>query len=102
MKKSAAWVFLAGLILVAPCSWATEEKEAREEKVPLDIFETENAYVFESDLNHGSVGIKQDEAQNDFSYAHRFLINGNWYARGGVAYDRFDFGRTAAPIPLQL
>ena len=72
------------------------------EKVPLDIFETENAYIFESDLNHGGSFGQQDELQNDFYYAHRFHITGNWYARAGVAYDRFDFGRTDAPVPLHL
>lgn len=100
MKRSAAW-FLA-FALVARSLWATEENEASLEKVPLDIFEMENAYIFESDLNHGGVSIKQDSLQNDFYYAHRFLLKENWYIRGGVAYDRFDFGETAAPIPTQL
>jgi hypothetical protein len=71
-------------------------------KVPLDVFDTENTYVFGSDLNHGGSFGKQDEVQNHFYYAHRFGITGNWYARTGVAYDRFDFGNTSAPVPVHL
>ncbi len=73
-----------------------------EEKVPIDIFQTENAYVFESDLNHGGSFGSQYEAQNDFYYAHHFFLSGNWYARAGVAYNRFDFGNTRAPVPVHL
>jgi hypothetical protein len=75
---------------------------AVQEKVPLDIFKTENAYVFESDLTHGGSFGKQYEAQNDFYYAHRWAMSGNLYARAGLAYDRFDFGNTSAPVPVHL
>jgi hypothetical protein len=102
MNKSVGGLFLIALFSMAPCTRATQESEAGKEKVPLDVVETETAYVFESDLNHGGVGIKQDELQNDFSYAHRFFITGNFYARAGVSYNRFDFGRTAPPVPLHL
>jgi hypothetical protein len=79
-----------------------EQCDKDTDKVPLDIFETENSYVLESDLNHGGSFGKQDEVQNHFYYAHRFEITGNWYARAGVAYDRFDFGNTDAPVPVHL
>lgn len=72
------------------------------EKVPLDIFDLETSYVLESDLNHGGSFGKQDVLGNQMEYGHRFLINGNLYARAGLSYDRFDFGRTSAPVPLHL
>jgi hypothetical protein len=79
-----------------------QQSDKNIEKVPIDIFDTENAYVFQSDLNHGGSFGKQDEVQNHFYYAHRFPITGNWYARGGLAYDRYDFSNTAAPVPVHL
>ena len=72
------------------------------EKVPLDLFEAESTYVFESDLNHGGSFGKQDEVQNRFEYSHRFLLTGQWYLRLGLAYNRFDFGNTTAPVPVHL
>ncbi len=73
------------------------------EFVPIDVVETESTYVFESDLNHGGSFGKQDALQNSIEYGHRFLLTGNWYARAGLAYSRFDFGHTAAlPIPDHL
>lgn len=72
------------------------------EKVPIDIFETENGFVFQSDLNHGGSFGKQYEAQTELEYAHRFLLSGNWYLRTGLLYDRFDFGKTDAPVPVHL
>src|SRR2546423_10293617 len=72
------------------------------ETVPIDIFETQSSYVFESDLNHGGSFGKQFEAENDFEYGHRFQISGNLYVHAGVAYDRFDFGNTSAPVPVHL
>jgi hypothetical protein len=70
--------------------------------VPLDIFRFENGYVFQSDLNHGGSFGKQDEIQNEFEYAHRFELSGNYYLHLGVAYDRYDFGSTNAPVPDHL
>ena len=106
MKQTCIAVFLL-LLGLTPLARAAGElqvlsPETTQEKVPIDLFETENTYVFESDLNHGGSFGKQDEVQNDIYYAHRFLISGNWYARAGVAYDRFDFGSTSAPVPLHL
>ncbi len=71
-------------------------------QVPIDIFESETAYVFESDLNHGGSFGKQYELQNSIAYAHRFLIDGHWYFHAGVSYNRFDFGNTRAPVPVHL
>ncbi len=71
-------------------------------EVPLDIFKLEHGYVFESDLNHGGSFGKQDAIQNEFEYGHRIQLRGNFYAHVGLAYDRFDFGSTSAPVPNHL
>lgn len=80
----------------------TAEARGADERVPIDIVETKTGYVFESDLNHGGSFGKQDELQTEFEYGHRFLVNGNWYLRLGLSYDRFDFGNTRAPVPVHL
>ena len=70
--------------------------------VSRDLFELESSYVFESDLHrNGSFG-DQYSIQNSFSYAHRFFLTGQLYLRAGIAYERFDFGTTGAPVPDQL
>ena len=111
MNRSVNWVFalvlsgLAGSLSVYGQQRPDIELESPEtshEKVPLDLFETENAYVFQSDLNHGGSFGAQDEVQNYIYYAHRFEITGNWYARAGLAYNRYDFGNTTAPVPVHL
>jgi hypothetical protein len=72
------------------------------ESVPLDLFKFESGYVFESDLNHGGSFGKQGEIQNEFEYGHRIQLSGNFYLHLGVAYDRYDFGSTSAPVPNHL
>ena len=70
--------------------------------VSLDLIEFESSYVFESDLHRsGSFG-DQYAIQNSFSYAHRFYLRDPIYLHLGVAYDRFDFGSTGAPVPDHL
>jgi opacity protein-like surface antigen len=108
MKKSAGFFFaLAALLLMQP-AWAARDAEtttdmgATSEPVPIDLFTMENSAVFESDLNHGGSFGQQYEIQNGFEYGHRFQINGNWYAHAGIAYNRFDFGNTTAPVPVHL
>ena len=108
MKKLAVALFTLAILFPALSAFATDEAdksvttEKKVEAVPLDIFEMETSYVFESDLNHGGSFGKQDELQNEFEYAHRILLTGNLYARLGVSYDRFDFGKTDAPVPVHL
>ena len=70
--------------------------------VPLDVFSSEHAYIFESDLNHGGSFGKQAEIQNEIEYGHRVHLSGNLYVHVGLAYDRFDFGGTGAPVPNHL
>ena len=81
---------------------AVASTQASAETVPLDIFKLESAYVFESDLNHGGSFGKQAEIQNEFEYGHRFQMRGDYYAHLGVAYSRYDFGSTSAPVPNHL
>lgn len=107
MKKLAAHLLTVLALLALQGARGGTEPEIttsseKTETVPLDIFNAESGYVFESDLNHGGSFGKQYEAQNEFEYAHRFLITGNWYFRAGVMYDRFDFGNTDAPVPVHL
>lgn len=108
MKKSVGPFLNVIALLVFHTAWGGSEPEVTTstekttEKVPIDIFETETGYVFESDLNHGGSFGKQYEFQNEFEYGHRFLLNGNWYLHLGLSYDRFDFGNTDAPVPVHL
>jgi len=68
-----------------------------------DLFDYELDYTFSSNFYdvHGDFG-HGDSLYNDFSYAHRFLIKGNWYFRAGVEYERFDFGGTDNGLPDHL
>lgn len=81
---------------------AVATTQAPAEGVPLDLFTFKSGYVFESDLNHGGSLGKQDEIQNEFEYGHRIKLQGNFYVHVGLAYDRYDFGSTAAPVPNHL
>jgi hypothetical protein len=101
-------VFLVALFSVAAL-WAGPEEqyvatstEKKVEKVSLDLISLESGYVFESDLNHGGSFGEQDSWQNEFEYAHRFLLTGHLYLRLGLAYNRYDFGQTDAPVPVHL
>jgi hypothetical protein len=76
--------------------------QSTEERVPLDLFKIESAYVFESDLNHGGSFGKQSLIQNEIDYVHRIQLRGNWYAHLGFSYERYDFGSTSAPVPNHL
>lgn len=102
------FVLLSALFSVAALMAGPESRffaattETKTEKVSLDLFNIESGYVFESDLNHGGSFGAQDSLQTQFDYAHRFLLTGNLYLRVGVSYDRYDFGNTAAPVPVHL
>ncbi len=75
---------------------------AEVERTPTEIFRLDGSYVFESDLhNDGNFG-PQDALQTGIEYSHRFLLGGRIYLRAGLAYNRFDFGESVAPVPDQL
>lgn len=72
---------------------------SNENKNSTELFAYETVYTFDSnfkDDTHNAFG-HGDSLYNDFSYAHRFLISGNWYLRMGVEYERFDFGGDNGP-----
>ena len=69
------------------------------DNVPRTIFETRTSYVVESDLeNFGN----QDAFEFQVEVGRRFLLTGDFYLRLGVAYQRYEFGDTAGPLPLHL
>ncbi|MBA2622190.1 MAG: hypothetical protein H0U88_01035 [Chthoniobacterales bacterium] len=74
------------------------------ENPALDLFSVDASYVFESKLsfddddNFGD----QDALQTSIEYSHRFRLSGSLYLRAGLAYNRFDFGQSSAPVPDQL
>src|SRR5437879_8268608 len=74
-----------------------------ENKNSTEIFNYETTYTGNSDFKdyRGKFG-DGDSVYNDFSYAHRFLITGNWYLRLGAEYERFDFGGTDNGLPDHL
>ena len=107
MNKVAASLFTLAALFLNHSTWAGAESQfyagaKSDEKVPLDVFEIESGYVFESDLHHGGSFGKQDEVQNEIKYAHRFQLSGNFYLRAGLEYNRFDFSQTSAPVPRHL
>src|SRR5690349_23999937 len=64
-----------------------------ENKNSTEIFNYETTYTGTSDFQKYSGRFGDgDSLYNDISYAHRFLITGNWYLRLGAEYERFDFG----------
>jgi len=74
-----------------------------ENKNSTEIFNYETTYTGKSDFKeyNGRFG-DGDSVYNDISYAHRFLITGNWYLRLGAEYERFDFGGTDNGLPDHL
>jgi len=68
-----------------------------------ELFAYETTYTLHSDFydDNGKLG-HGDSIYNDFSYAHRFLVTGNWYFRAGVEYERFDFNGTDNGLPDHL
>ena len=104
-------LFFISLFLSAAASAiaGTEEFKAVQpsptpaEQNSRELFDYELDYTGGSSFydDHGKFG-HGDSLYNDFSYAHRFLIKGNWYFRAGVEYERFDFGGTDNGLPDHL
>ena len=74
-----------------------------EDKNSTEIFNYETSFTGKSDFKEyrGAFG-DGNSLYNDLSYAHRFLITGNWYLRVGAEYERFDFGGTDNGLPDNL
>src|SRR5437762_14343668 len=74
-----------------------------ENKNSTELFAYETVYTGKSDFkDYSGIFGDGDSLYNDFSYAHRFLITGNWFFRAGVEYERFDFGGTDNGLPDHL
>jgi hypothetical protein len=75
-----------------------------ENKNSTELFEYESVYTGRSDFERNPINPfgHGDSFYNDFSYAHRFLITGNWYFRAGAEYERFDFGGSDNGLPDHL
>ena len=86
-----------------------------EEPVPLNLFQVDSSYVFSSRFDTtqfgGSSGRpprsygRQDEYHFDVEYARRIplgLFDNRLYLKLGANYERFDFGKTFAPLPTSL
>jgi hypothetical protein len=111
MKHAVRSFFLALICLAAlqarAASTVQQEVQAigddqKPEAVSLNLFDTESSYTLGSDLHrNGSFG-DQDSIQNSISYAHRIHLDGHLYLQLGVAYNRFDFSATSAPVPTHL
>jgi hypothetical protein len=105
MRKRVRLALVLGIGFSLSTAWGQTpqlEREDGDPEVPVDIFNLESNYVFESDLNHGGKVGEQDAFQSSIEYGHRFLLGGNWYLHAGFSYDRFDFKNTAAPVPVHL
>ena len=108
MKLSGSLLSLLASLSIVSAFGGAESEYVRSEdksagKVPLDVFNIEGGYVFESDLVHGGMSFgKQDSFQSKFEYYHLFRIKDSIYLRLGLEYNRFDFGRTIAPVPVHL
>ena len=66
-----------------------------------NLFNYETTYTFQSDFEESKLG-HGNSIYNDFSYDHRFKINGNWYFRAGIEYERYDFGGSDNGLPDHL
>lgn len=113
----AAWGFAAGT------DASKDDKAARpiaqsilDDITPLDTLETQSAYVgaasfrqkeFRTPSPNAPNGRQSnyesiDELENTFEYGHRFHLFDRVYLKLGVDYERFDFGKTNAPLPTTL
>jgi len=98
-------VFLsvAASAFAGPPTFEAQPTPTPAEQNSRELFDYELDYTGGSSFydDHGKFG-HGDSLYNDFSYAHRFLITGNWYFRAGVEYERFDFNGTNNGLPDHL
>jgi hypothetical protein len=113
MKSSASLLGVSLLLVLAlngplragpaPQDFKSGMETAETENIPLDVLHARTSYVFGSDFRRGDGRFgSQDAASQIFSYQHRWLLDGPWYLRLGVSYERFDFGSSGAPVPNHL
>ena len=112
MKNPARILLFVLFLLASTKVWAisingeiasiADVKPEAPEAVSLNLIELESSYVFGSDLHRGGSFGDQDAIGNSFSYGHRILLRGHLYLHLGIDYNRFDFGKTGAPVPDHL
>ena len=109
MRRFTRFQVCAALLLFGLCNRSPAQEavvrridNANDTSVSLDVIELETGYVFESDLHRGTSFGEQSAIQNSFTYGHRFFLSGHLYLHLGVAYDRFDFSGSSAPVPDHL
>ena len=98
--------------LFVPCqTWAGTEVEGNtavattdrtEEPVPGDFFQINSGYVFESDLESWGQFRQTKRAPKRIRGRTPHSPDGKSLSAPGAAYDRYDFGSTAAPVPNHL
>jgi hypothetical protein len=81
--------------------WPNPLSTASGEKNASDLVEFDTTYTFESSFHDSRLG-RGSSLYNDVSYDHRFRVQGNWYLRVGVEYERFDFGGSDNGLPDHL
>src|SRR6058998_502960 len=98
-------VFLSAVMqaLAGTATFEAQPSPSPADENSHDLFDYEMDYTLNSNFydDHGKFG-NGDSLYTDFSYAHRFLITGNWYFRAGVEYERFDFDGTDNGLPDHL
>lgn len=101
--RNFAILFAFGAVsaVAGPADLSLQSSPAPVDENSRDLFNYETTYTFQSDFKESKLG-DGDSLYNDFSYDHRFLINGNWYFRAGVEYERYDFGGTDNGLPDHL
>ncbi len=106
MKKHILLAALFFAFVVAARAGSVETRftaDSETERPALDLFSFDSSYVFESQISRRNIDFgEQDAFQLSAEYSHRFLLTGRIYLRLGVAYNRFEFGQTFAPVPDQL
>jgi hypothetical protein len=105
IREFFAFFFLAAITsaLAGTATFEAQPSPTPAEANSRELFDYELDYTAGSSFydDHGKFG-HGDSLYNDFSYAHRFLITGNWYFRAGVEYERFDFNGTNNGLPDHL
>ncbi len=102
-RKFCVFLFLAGIApaVAGPATFQLQPSPTPADENARDLFYYETTYTFQSDFEESKLG-HGDSLYDDFSFDHRFLINGNWYFRAGVEYERYDFGGSDNGMPDHL
>ncbi len=106
----------SGLFAGTDTATTTDGKSVPEtvldQMTPLDLLDVQSSYVGTTGFttkrfNGDGAGTQQpygdiSETEEEIEYGHRFNLFGKVYLRLGFDYQRFDFTKTSAPVPLDL